>query len=122
PAFALASDSKDTDLIKDKPRDPKTSILTKNRIIFVLGVGLALSTLFIFLFSLILSLGGSETFARTIVFNALIFTHMGIAFIVRGKSMFKYNPFLVWGVLVIIILQVVITFTPALQNIFHLGF
>lgn len=121
PALALASDNKNPDLIKDDPRDPKSPILSKNRIIFISAIGFSLTFILLFIFYATLKMGGSETLARTIIFNALIFSHMGIAFIVRGKSLLKFNPFLVWGILGIIILQALITFTPFLQGIFHLG-
>jgi len=121
PALALASDNKDPDLIKDEPRDPKAPILSKERVIFIMMVGFCLSIILLLIFYSIISFGGSEKLARTVIFNALIFSHMGIAFIVRGKSILKFNPLLVWGVLVIIILQIIITFTPFFQTIFHLG-
>jgi hypothetical protein len=47
---------------------------------------------------------------------------MGLAFLVRGKSMFKINKFLIIGVAAIITLQVIITFNPFFQQIFRLGF
>lgn len=121
PALALASDNKDPNLIKDKPRDPRIPILTKQRIIFVSVTGIVLSLVLLNLFILLNSLV-SETFARTIVFNVLILSHMGLAFLVRGTSLLRPNPLLIWGVVVIIGLQIVITFTPPLQSIFHLGF
>jgi Ca2+-transporting ATPase len=121
PALALASDSKDPDLIKDKPRDPHTPILTKSRLLFVTITGLSLAVLLLILF-VVLSTTTSQLLARTVVFNALIFSHMGLAFLVRGKSFLKPNPLLFWGVAGIILLQIMITFTPFFQHIFDLGF
>ena len=122
PALALASDNKDPNLIKDGPRDPKAPILSKERGLFIGVVGFSMAITLLLIFYSTLKMSGSETLARTIVFNALIFFHMGLAFVVRGKSLFRFNPFLVWGVLGILIIQVIITFTPFLQKIFHLGF
>ncbi len=122
PALALASDNKDPDLIKDGPRDPKAPILSKERGLFIAVVGFSMAIILLLIFYLSMNLSGSETLARTIVFNALIFFHMILAFVVRGKSLLRFNPFLVWGVLGIIIIQVIITFTPFFQKIFHLGF
>ena len=65
---------------------------------------------------------GSETFARTIVFNLLIFSHMMLAFIVRGKLLFRGNKYLLASVLFTLILQVIITFIPFFQEIFKIGF
>jgi Ca2+-transporting ATPase len=122
PAFALASDNKDSDIIKNKPRDPKSPILTKQRTFFVMAVGFSLSFFLLFIFKTLLDARYSETFARTIVFNVLIISHMMLAFIVRGGSIFKMNKFLVIGVLITLALQAIITFTPFFQTIFHLGF
>lgn len=122
PALALASDNKDSGLIKDGPRDPKAPILSKERGLFIGAVGFSMAIVLLLIFYSTMKISGSETLARTIVFNALIFFHMTLAFVVRGKSIFKFNPFLVWGVLGILIIQAVITFTPFLQDIFHLGF
>lgn len=122
PALALASDNKDPDLIKDGPRDPKAPILSKRRGIFIGLVGFSLSFFLLSIFYLIINLGRSEILARTVVFNLLIFSHMGLAFLVRGKSFFKFNPFLTWGTAGIILLQIIITFSPFFQDVFHLGF
>ncbi len=122
PALALASDNKDPDLIKDRPRDPNAPVLSKKRSLFIGIAGISLSLFLLFIFVSLLSLDKSEEFARTAVFNTLIFSHMGIAFVVRGKSIFKFNPLLIFGVLIILILQIVITFSPFFQKIFHLGF
>ncbi len=122
PALALASDTKDPRVLKHKPRNPNAAILSNHRLFFVLTVGFSLSILLLIIFKLLLNFTSSETFARTIVFNALIFSHMLIAFIVRGGSVFKMNKFLVIGVLVTLLLQTIITTTPFFQNIFHLGF
>lgn len=122
PALALATDSKDPQILRRKPRNPNAPILSNHRLIFVTTVGLSLSLLLLLLFKTLLSITYSETFARTIIFNILIFSHMAIAFVVRGGSIFKMNKFLVIGVLITLILQVIITITPVFQNIFHLGF
>ena len=122
PALALASDNKDPDILSKKPRNPNSPILSNHRLIFILTSGIFLSLIFIFVFNAVLRISHSEILARTAVFNLLIVSHMILAFIVRGKSMFKLNKFLVFGVLATIILQAVITFNPFFQKIFRLGF
>lgn len=122
PALALASDPKDPGVLRHKPRNPNAPILSNHRLVFILIVGFFLSIMFLVIFKLLLSITSSETFARTIVFNLLIFSHMIIAFIVRGGSIFKMNKFLVIGALLTLLLQVIITTTPFFQSIFHLGF
>jgi len=122
PALALASDNKDHSVLNNKPRNPNAPILEKNRLLFILIVGFSLSIFLIFVFKTILENGSSETLARTIIFNALVFIHLMIAFIVRGKTMFKFNKFLILGALATLTLQAIITFDPFFQKIFRLGF
>lgn len=122
PALALATDSKDPQILRRKPRNPNAPILSNHRLVFITTVGLSLSLFFLLLFKVLLDITSSETFARTIVFNVLILSHMAIAFVVRGGSIFKMNKFLVIGVLITVLLQVIITITPLFQKIFHLGF
>lgn len=121
PALALASDNKEKGLLSLKPRNPKQAILSNGRLVFILTVGLGLAS-FLFLTYIFLLNTVTEIQARTIVFNLLVFMHMGIAFIVRGKSMFKMNRFLVLGVILTILLQILITTLPFFQSIFHLKF
>lgn len=121
PALALASDNRDRQLLGLSPRDPKEPILTKNRILFITIVGFTLALVLLIIFSFLLKTSGQAQ-ARTIIFNLLIFSHMLIAFIVRGKNIFTFNPFLLFSVAFIIFAQVVITNTPFFQKIFHLGF
>ena len=122
PALALASDNKDPEVLSKKPRDPNTPILSNHRLIFILTSGISLSLLFILVFNAVIKISHSEILARTIVFNLLIASHMILAFIVRGKAIFRLNKFLIIGVMLTIILQAVITFNPFFQSIFRLGF
>lgn len=119
PALALASDNKDTSVLKHKPRNPNAPILSNHRLIFILTVGFGLTAFLLVLFKILLGVY-SEAVARMVVFNALIISHMGIAFIVRGSAIFKQNKTLLWGVLITLILQGIITFTPFFQKLFLL--
>ncbi len=122
PALALASDTKNEDLITDNPRNPKAPFLSKKRTLFIVFVGLLIALLLLVVFKLTLSINGSETFARTITFNLLVMVEMILAFLVRGKSLFKKNTFLLVTVLAVAALQIAITTIPFFQEIFHLGF
>lgn len=121
PALALASDNKDPHALGKKPRNPKTPILTKNTLLFISFIALLVSLILLLVFKFLLE-NKNEVFARTFTFNLLIFLHMGIAFLVRGKQIFQRNRFLILGVLGIFIVQVFITIIPFFQKIFHLGF
>ena len=122
PALALASDNKDHTVLSNKPRNPNASILGNGRLLFIITVGFSISLFLLLTFKTLLENGSSETLARTIIFNTLIMSHMILAFIVRGKTILRFNKFLILGVLFTLILQAVITFNPFFQQIFRLGF
>lgn len=121
PALALASDNKDFGVLKERPRNPKEGILTRRRLGIILSIGFTLAIILTIIFSLLLKTQ-SEILSKTIIFNLLIFSHLGLAFLVRGGSIFKFNKLLFVSVAVTICLQLLISFNPFLQNIFRLGF
>lgn len=120
PALALASDNRDHEVLKNKPRNPTAPILSNHRLRLIIFTGLGLAFFLIAVFKLLLGVY-SPTLSRTIVFNLLIVSHMCLAFLVRGRSIFKLNKFLTIGVIITLILQAIITSTPFFQKIFHLG-
>lgn len=119
PALALAADTKDGTLLSKAPRSPQTPLITKNRflVIIIVGIGLAASLLVLFQF---LTTAKSELFARTMVFNLLVICHMFLAFFIRGT--FRMNTFLLLAAIGTIAVQVLITTIPFFQSIFHIGF
>lgn len=121
PAMALASDTKHPDVLSAKPRDPKESILNRKRLSFIVigGFGLALFFLGLYIF---LSKTFSTELATSIVFNLLIVSHMGIAFLVRGQSIFRANKALILSVLFILSLQVLINLSPFFRGIFSIQY
>ena len=119
PALALASDNRDKDLLKRKPRDPNVPILTKKRMLFIAIIGFGSSAMLLIIFKLLLG-KTSDMFARTVVFNLLVLLHLFIPFAVRG-GFWPMNKFLLWSLAATFAAQAVITFTPFFQNIFHLG-
>lgn len=121
PAIALASDTKDPNVLRRKPRDPKEKILNKNAALFISVVGFGLAIFLLIIFDFLLK-NHSEDFSRMIVFNLLIFIHLLIPFFVRGKLFLKPNRFLILTVLGSLVLQAMINLVPGLQTIFHLGF
>lgn len=120
PALALASDNKNMATLEEKPRNPKEQILNKSRLIYISTVGISLALILVGIFYLLLQYQ-SETLSKTIIFNLLIFSHLTLAFLVRGGSIFKVNKLLFASVFITIVLQVIITTFPPFQRIFHLG-
>lgn len=121
PALALASEKKDGGVLKVAPRNPKEQILTKKRSILIALLGLGITAFLLTIFYSLLQTR-SESFSRTVIFNLLIFSHMCLAFLIRGRSMFRLNKFLLFAIAFTIVLQIVITTNPILREIFHLGF
>lgn len=121
PALALASDTKDYSLLKKSPRDPKTPILTKNRLFLITLIGFGLAFSLLVLFRILLN-SSSVEFSRTIIFNLLVFSHLLIALFIRGKSLLNINKFMAITIAGTVFLQLLITSVPLLQEVFHLGF
>jgi P-type Ca2+ transporter type 2C len=121
PALALANDKSDPDVLKRGPRSNSAPLFSKERLSFIFGVGLLLALMFIVVFQIMLNFG-TETFARTVVFNLLVFSHLMLAFVVRGRLLFRGNIYLVLTVLFTLALQIIISFTPFFQNLFKIGF
>jgi P-type Ca2+ transporter type 2C len=122
PAMALASDNRAPGILKQKPRNPNEPILTLSRTLLITTIGLTLTFGLLLVFYSLLQINYSETFSRTITFNLLVFSHLALAFLIRGRNMFRLNKFLVVSVLFTVLLQLTITTVPSLQKIFHLGF
>lgn len=120
PALALATGSKDSSVLSHKPRDPKTRLLTLNRILVILIVGFALAEFLILLFAHYLQFR-SEAQARTIVFNGLIYLHLLMVIVLGWHSLRRGNIFLIFTILLIAALQLIITFIPFFQKIFQLA-
>lgn len=120
PALALANDNSNNHVLKEKPRNPNQQILTPKRIGFILSVGLFIAIILLIAFKILLG-SGSELFAKTIIFNMLIFSHLALAVLLRGNSIFKFNKLLFASIIMTIILQITITVNPFFQQIFRLG-
>ncbi len=119
PALALANDPHDGVLKNSHPHAIRDHFLTSKRLIFVLTAGTFLASLCFFLFSQLDHVLG-VSIARTVVFNFLIVMEIVLVFVVRGKQKIFSNMFLIGTAILTILLQCLLTFTPFLQEIFHL--
>lgn len=120
PALALAVDSKDPLVMKRQPRGFGQIILSTNnlRFIFSIGIIISLATLASFWFTL--SLAG-ELAGRTVAFTTIIAFHVGLVFFIRKNGNIFSNRFLLFSMLLVMCLQTLILFVPALQTIFRVG-
>ena len=119
PALALATGNKDGAILTKKPRDPNVSLLDRDNILLIALIGLSMSTTLLGIFTFLLTIV-PEAVARTIVFDLLIFSHMGVVLAFGWHSVKKGHIFLIFTVILIIMLQLLITFTPIFQEIFRL--
>lgn len=121
PALALAADNKDHQVLKEEPRDPNAPFLSNFRLLFIFLIGISIGISLLITFLLMLQ-NSSEQFSRTFIFNALILLHIAMAFVVRGRALFRPNKFLILSATFILLLQFIITTNPFFQTLFHLGF
>ena len=101
-------------------RNPKEAILTKSRLIKITFIGLSISLILLGVYMYLLRTHSVE-FSRTIVFNLLILSHLALAFILRGQSPFKINKLLIFGTLIILIMQLFVTSSPFFRSLLSLG-
>jgi Ca2+-transporting ATPase len=120
PALALATGSRDGTVLSKKPRDPKTPLLSFNRLFIIAVIGIALAEFMLFYYVNLL-----ETYtvdqARTSIFNALIYLHLLIVIGFGWHSIRKGNVFLIVTVIFIFLLQLFVTHNPFFQEILHLA-
>jgi P-type Ca2+ transporter type 2C len=119
PALALATGSRDGSVLFHKPRDPRMHILNFDRVLLIFIIGFALAEFLILLFAYLLQTQ-PEIQARTMVFNGLIYLHLLIVIGFGWHSLKKGNFFIIFTIILIVILQLTITYVPFFQGIFHL--
>jgi len=120
----LSFEPKEGGLMQRVPRGADVPILTRGLILRILYVGLLL-TLFSFLaFSHTLSTGNSESEARTVAVNIFVVGEMFFLFACRSLkyTMFEIglfsNPWVIFGVVSMVILQLLFTYMPFMNEIF----
>jgi Ca2+-transporting ATPase len=123
--LTLAVEPKEPGIMMRPPRDPKTPILTRELIWRIIFVGGLLTALSFGLFEWELRRGVSEAEARTATVNVFVVVEMFYLFNCRSltKSMFQIgffsNPWLFGGVSIMIALQFLYTYLPAMNWMFH---
>lgn len=125
PAIAIGMEKSSKDLLKDKPRDSKESILTKDFMIEIGVEGLLIGIFTIIAFHIGLSTG-NHSIARTMAFSTLCLARLFHGFNCRGrKSVFglgvfsnKYSWY-AFGAGFVFLNAVL--FVPPLQNLFQVA-
>ena len=121
----LAFEPKEPDVMTRPPRDPGTPILTGVLVWRLFIVGLLLLGGAFGLFEWELTTGATIAEARTVAVNVFIFVELFYLFNCRSltQSMFRLglfsNPLLLAGVAIMVILQALYTYLPAMNIMFH---
>lgn len=121
PALALASDTKNPNLIKQSPRNPQAPILTKTLIFYIMIIGASISISLLITYMLLLN-RQTVPVAQTSIFYLFIAFRLVIAFLVRGELIFSFNKMLVLSVVITILLQIMIAVVPIFQQTLGLAF
>ncbi len=122
PAISLSFEKAEKDIMNRPPRPPQETVFANGRGLHMIWVGMLMA-------GITLSLQGwainNGLHWQTIVFNVLCLCQMGHVLAIRSErsSFFRIGLFsnkpLVGSVLIAMIFQVVITYTPFLQPVFH---
>jgi Ca2+-transporting ATPase len=121
----LAFEPKEPGIMSRPPRDPKTPILTRELIgrILIVSALLLIGAFGLFEWELMQGAGISE--ARTVAVNVFVIVELFYLFNCRSltKSVFRIglfsNPWVWGGVTIMLILQVMFTYLPAMNLMFH---
>jgi cation-transporting ATPase F len=122
--ITLAFEPKEPGIMSRRPRDRHSPLLTRPLVVRILLVGLLLLAGSFGLFEWQLSHGESESAARTATVNVLVFGELFYLFNCRSLnfSMFTLgvlsNPWLIFGVIAMVVLQLLFTYLPVMQRVF----
>ncbi len=143
PALALSVDPKDPDIMSQPPRDPKSSIFTKNVLIIIAAIGVVMAATMIPVFAWRMASGGLAWHnldisnltpaqslileeARTMVLATMVIFELMLTFSVRSEihSVFKIgffsNKWLIYANLSSLALLLMVMYIPFLQGPFKL--
>jgi Ca2+-transporting ATPase len=126
PAIALGIDPGDPDLMEKKPRDPNESVWTTDVKLYLTATPILMSVLLLYGYLMYQPWLGSAQLieARTQLLTAMIFMELANAISARSLkyTVFKVgvfkNKFLWYAVLSSFGLQLLVLYTPGLQNLF----
>ncbi len=121
----LAFEPKEVGIMRRSPRNPSRPLLTGELVWRILLVGALLLTGAFGLFLWVQSTGGTLEEARTVAVNVFVMVELFYLFNCRSleHSMFRLgifsNPWVTWGILTTIVLQLLFTYAPSMNVLFH---
>jgi len=136
PALALAVDPKDPDIMGQPPRDPKSSIFSKNMLVTIGAIGVTMAATMIPMFIWKMTEQGGSwadvnnpllAEAQTMVLSTMVMFELFTALACRSEihSFFKLGPlsnmWLIYANLSSLALLFVIMYVPVLQSPFHIA-
>jgi len=125
PYLALTVEPKESDLLKRKPISKKAKILNEEMMVLI-GIVSVLSavTVMMAFYGYYFVLGRSLDEARTLVFTMIgvdsllyVFSLRNLSKLIHEDNIFK-NPWLIWGVIGGLVMQVLVVYVPFLQKVF----
>jgi len=121
----LAFEPKEVGIMQRPPRDPSRPLLTGELVWRIFLVGALLLTGAFGMFLWVQAKGGTLEEARTVAVNVFVMVELFYLFNCRSldRSMFQLglfsNPWVTWGVITTVVLQLLFTYTPAMNFLFH---
>ena len=121
----LAFEPKEAGIMQRRPRDPQQPLLTGELVWRILLVGALLLGGAFGMFLWVQAKGGTLEEARTVAVNVFVIVELFYLFNCRSleRSMFQLglfsNPWVTWGVLTMVVLQLLFTYAPAMNFLFH---
>lgn len=121
----LVFEPKEHDMMKRPPRDPMMPILTRNLQLRILLVSMVMLAGCFALFTWELDRGASVAEARTAAVNVFVMVEMFYLYNCRSfsRSIFSIglfsNKWIIAGSITMIILQMLITYNPTMNTLFH---
>jgi len=123
--MVLTFEPKEPDLMDQPPRDPGRSFLTARLLVRIVLVGLIMLVGAFGLFERELTAGESPAYARTVVVCAFVMIEVFCLFSSRShrRAIWQMSPFsnrwLIAGVTAMLALQLLLTYAPAMNAVFH---
>ncbi|MBD3675782.1 MAG: cation-transporting P-type ATPase [Planctomycetaceae bacterium] len=127
-AITLAFDPVEPDVMLRPPRDPESPLIDRGlvwRIIYV-SILIALGTFGLFFYEL--ELGYSLEVARSVAVNAIVFFEVAYVFNSRhlsdsvlNRRGILGNRIVWWGVAAVVLFQMVFTYWPVMNSLFHVA-
>lgn len=122
PAISLSFEKAEKNIMNRNPRPPQESVFSHGRGLHIIWVGILMAGIALSAQAWAIE---NDLHWQTVVFNVLCLSQMGHVLAIRSetRSFFSIgifsNKLMIWSVLLVLLLQIVVTYTPVLQPIFH---